>query len=945
MDNDHDENRMLRRCAAQARPLLPHNTPVARGLAYSSLKAARSPVRQGGKVAKRSTLAEEEKQVKKDVADLTSRLSRAERRQESRAAEAHLPELDDATLDSIYEALSAPEPATEEDRRLARRQKRLRISDGSGSHLERIEQRLQTLYARLDSAGAAKIISSRSSEGSSDTVARLIPLLLQGYQDVTSEQPEEAKPRVDEESLSLSEESDSLAAQERQTSLLEDRGAQHQLLDRISALLASVERRWGKQSSRDGREALPIGVATTQEWEALAVAFARHDDYRALEKVVELMQKAGQKPQTKLFDSVLDVYANRGDVEACQSVIASLSTHHGLSPDEYSFHCLAKAYLRRDSTDDALALITQLEDETPASMATYTMVAQHLSAQKHSAIWPLFYRMRLVAHPVPDAPLYATMIRACANGVPQDGETRWQPGSSLLMGASGSSPTSHRRKDNTDAERALDLFREMTTRYQVRPTAEVYNAVILACARRNDMLDEAFRLLRTMVDFENERSKAVAEGEGEEDTPSFAPDRQTYNALLHGCARIGDVVRARWILAEMLRHSSALLASKLEENAERQREWTAYEIETIQSRRPDAETMCRVFHAYASYEPPVKESRVKVKEEGDFSADTQTASSDELVTEPVEGRKKSSFSFEAPKTSSEVVREVKGLMARIEADLKDETQDGLLSSIKPDARLINSYLSAIARHSDKRQLVDLVEEVFFGSEARPSLFGELDVQIKGTTYMLGLELCAKAPNRKAADVLVSRLWNSWAQLEDAFLNKSMAVAQTRMDKAEVGVNNNTVSRCWAAMIRNLTKSRRLDEALLLLRTFIDRNPPRPSPNVGPLARSASTFAKSTTAIVGPTSSEVVDSRVFAGPALTFAQLRPLHQALVEAENRPSRKSDLAFLSWASRAYDATERARMPAVFSNKNKMSPADAAATVGSGVRQHRQARQAARG
>ncbi len=58
----------------------------------------------------------------------------------------------------------------------------------------------------------------------------------------------------------------------------------------------------------------------------------------------------------------------------------------------------------------------------------------------------------------------------------------------------------------SDAERALDLFREMTTRYAVRPNAEVYNALILACARRKDFYLESFRLLREMVELATERS-------------------------------------------------------------------------------------------------------------------------------------------------------------------------------------------------------------------------------------------------------------------------------------------------------------------------------------------------------------------------------------------------------------------------------------------------------
>lgn len=116
--------------------------------------------------------------------------------------------------------------------------------------------------------------------------------------------------------------------------------------------------------------------------------------------------------------------------------------------------------------------------------------------------------MRYVAHPVPDAHLYALMIRACGSF------SRPEP------------------------ERALDLWMEMQEN-GVKPTKGAYEAIIRVCGRAGpEWLGEGMRLAREMSD---QYSITGIDGRG------------LWCALLEGCKRAGDLKRARWLLAEAVR--------------------------------------------------------------------------------------------------------------------------------------------------------------------------------------------------------------------------------------------------------------------------------------------------------------------------------------------------------------------------------------------------------
>ena len=123
-----------------------------------------------------------------------------------------------------------------------------------------------------------------------------------------------------------------------------------------------------------------------------------------------------------------------------------------------------------------------------APMQTYTSIIFSLSTRPfslaHTQAWDIFSDTRYIAHPNPDTILYTQIILACAN----------------LVSICFSEP-----------EKALDLWREMTVDHKIPPTAQAYNAVILACARSGTKIyvDEAFQLARQMLDSRRDATKGV----------------------------------------------------------------------------------------------------------------------------------------------------------------------------------------------------------------------------------------------------------------------------------------------------------------------------------------------------------------------------------------------------------------------------------------------------
>lgn len=648
------------------------------------------------------------------------------------------------------------------------------------------------------------------------------------------------------------------------------------MLDGIERLVHSAVAPTSGPSA--GTTSIPLGVATIDEWTALAVSSTRADDSATLSRTLSLMDSAGYRPAPlSLYNDVLDVFASRGQVAQCQEWMGKLS-EAGLTPDDHTYHSLTKAYINSAQFLPAIELLNSLEvSGRPASMATYNMVIDRLlepvpvpeggkqeRPELQALAWNVFYHMRLQAHPVPDAPLYALMIRACARGIPQptDIDDPTQPCSSL----SSPAPTVGGAARISDAERALDLFREMTTRYNVRPNAEVYNSLILACARRKDFYLEAFRLLREMVELETERA-GIPE-EGAEGVMRFAPDRYTFNALLQGCARNRDLARARWVLAEMIRTTLPLFDEETRGRLSRE------QVVEVLAKRPNEETMCHIFHTYASYVPPIRREQLQ-RVQGDAggpSAHKPTKNVDDSIgattdvdagktdlqstntteVQKAEGQEEDEttaeeaaqvFSALVPQTSSDLVSESRSLFARILADQPSATLEGPLGGVSPGVRLVNAYLTVLAAHLPPQQRAHVLQSVLAdqpqeGATLEHALFERLGLRPNEHSYRIILEALSDASSPEAQKV-VQEVWGRF----ERFLGSGGGAGGRELVKAsEKGsevVDAEQVKKCWSAYIhfwaKNVTTSTEaeakdgLDRAMDLLRRFVSLYPPQVQP--------------------------------------------------------------------------------------------------------------------
>ncbi|PWN50663.1 hypothetical protein IE53DRAFT_83717 [Violaceomyces palustris] len=634
---------------------------------------------------------------------------------------------------------------------------------------------------------------------------------------------------------------------------------------------------------------LPLGVVTDKEWKSLAVSSLGQSDEEGFSRTLKLMKRSGSfPPGIDFFNAIMDVYAQRGEVAKVQETLQVME-RMGMEMDDCSHHCVVKSYLEDGSLDLAIRYINSLEERgaAVASMATYTMAIDRLSKDPREEIqalaWSLFYHMRLVAHPVPDAPLYALMISACSKGLPQpnqiDDPTRDRVDQSGAL------------SNRADAERALDLFREMTTRYGVRPNSEVYNNLILTCSRRKDFYLDSFRLLREMVNLEEQRTKVDQVGDEKLSSSylSFSPDRYTFNALLQGCCRNADLPRARWVLAEMIRSTMGLF----EEGGPRGWEsLSRREKALLLSKRPNEETLVHVLHSYASFKPRVKRGEMRIvngdgeaevekdkakvgggevegkvdvqgKEEemeekevtssstmARPSSDLKTlerggveeatkGSSDPVTVEPLTAEEAATvFTQSVPQTSQEIIKEARALMARIVADQprpveedgareRRRTVEGPLGSVKVTPHLVNSYLSVLINHLSGTARFEAVQSALYGQQGeegvKEGLYESLGLKPNANTLAMVLESCEKEKDRSLVEGLVERVWKDWRKLE-------------RSQGSDL--DPRVIERCWRSYVHNLSKSEKLSKALGIVKRFTEIYPP-PTKSTLPLSKTFS----------------------------------------------------------------------------------------------------------
>ncbi|KAF8621462.1 hypothetical protein AX15_007757 [Amanita polypyramis BW_CC] len=505
-----------------------------------------------------------------------------------------------------------------------------------------------------------------------------------------------------------------------------------------------------------------IGVVSIKECELLVRVCLRAQDHSAAENTLDLMKRIGVPLPANAITNIMHSHADAGDIAGIERVMEAFLTD---TPNEQQRHLHVKAHLLATPTDaiptTALQVLHSYELKShPAPIKTYTSTITSLfskpSSLAHAQAWDLFSHMRYVAHPEPDVLLYRLMIRACATPI-----------------------TSSR---SSEPERALDLWTEMTVDRQVIPTADTYNAVILACAKSGlrRYVNEAFRLAKEMLDSHRDARGRVA----------FRPDRKTFCALLEGAKRVGDLARARWILAEMVRGVGP----------------DGHSLDGEVDASINEEVMMHVFHAYAAYNPPFVRSIAPLAkgDTNDLSLDESVQA--ENVSEesenvlntsdgvdsgpPVPEDPYPAFTHIPPQSRQEVVHEVRTLFHRILADAEGQVSrhdwDDTMPSerkfqhVTLTTRLINSYLSVFYRHSS----LEKSREIFW------KVYDKLGVERSARSYVDALERCGRARKgreRQVAYQFARELWAKWETMEQSMQDGDRPLNPRLVEKAHTAL--------------------------------------------------------------------------------------------------------------------------------------------------------------
>ncbi|KAF8154238.1 hypothetical protein B0H34DRAFT_773588 [Crassisporium funariophilum] len=660
----------------------------------------------------------------------------------------------------------------------------------------------------------------------------------------------------------------------------------HEVVSRVEATRNVVN----PDASLNPQNFLPISVLTIRECQALVRVSMKTKDAKAAELALDIMKRTGLPIPDGAVTEILKLYATSGNLAAADNLLANFLTE---APTETQRHLHVQAHLNGTPLStlptSALDVLHHYEGQNlPAPMHTYTTVITSLFSRSSSLArahaWDIFTHMRYAAHPNPDILLYTLMIRACASPI----STRY----------------------SSEPEKALDLWMEMTVDHKIMPTVGSYNAIILACARSGTKtyVNEAFRLARQMLD-----SHRDAQG-----FSAFRPDRKTFCALLEGSKRIGDLSRARWILAEMVRGTGTALGH------------AGVDAEI------DEEVMMHMFHTYAAYRPPfLRAAAVLVKDQGSTGVDSSTVSRDESkVTTATDvlaphdsnsnpatrlvstiGEETPSFAHIPPQSRAEVIREVKLLFNRIIEDRGLSTSAATASlpfseqrfrSVELSTRLVSAYLSVFYNHAS----LETSRELFW------KIFEDLEVARSPRVYLEALERCGNARRGHEREVglqFAEEVWVKWREMEVA--------GQHLDEESPKKINPRMVERAHVAMIRVLAITQNTDRAMDHLRSFASQYPANALRNPPPKRA----FQSTRTSLVGSrplvrmtSSAEVPDDHV--PPLLTFRDIEVLHHRLIDEE----RTKDIGYVTWVCKSYewalrvrrDNAVKAKIPKVGSN-----------------------------
>ncbi|KAI9449004.1 hypothetical protein BJY52DRAFT_1364065 [Lactarius psammicola] len=567
----------------------------------------------------------------------------------------------------------------------------------------------------------------------------------------------------------------------------------------------------GPSSAKD----VPLALLSIEEWRSLTRVCLAHDDPRSAKTAVELMMASGLELVEELANDVIGWYAARGDVLGCEQFMQTF-IKGPLTDHQRHLHIKAheKSVPPGTIPDNALSLLHTYENAgRPAPMTAYSRLIAALfrtpSSLAHAQAWDLFAHMRYVAHPQPDALLFTQMIHACALPTPGRPRARARP---IHRNDRRSWDPTHRRRIQ-------------------RRDPRVY-------------VNEAFRLAKEMLDAHRD-----ARGRG-----TFRPDSRTFGALLEGAKRIGDLGRARWILAEMV------------EVARQDPESRDVVV--------DERIMTHVFHAYAAYRPPFKRSMAPLVEDAAVPPSRSESPIEEATSSsPVEASSPPSFAHLPPQSSAEVIGEARALFSRISSSSRAEDTSGHgAAAIAP-----GPFRTVFAQEGAEKDAHTLVE---------------------------ALERCARSPGRTTSSSVVvvvvgfaEEAWSEWVVLENT----------SQTDR----VSARHIQRAYAARIRIHALTGQLDEALACLRAFVARYPPY---SVRATAQRHWDMRATRVSLVDrgrplvrlTTPLDVQDDCV--PPLLAFADVEALHHRLVAAGDLRG----VAYVKWVCKAYEGALRRRREA---------------------------------
>ena len=444
-----------------------------------------------------------------------------------------------------------------------------------------------------------------------------------------------------------------------------------------------------KGKERDlARSDVSLGLVSMQEWRSLFDESMALDDVRGAELVLEEMIRHGVSPAAEWLVRVVNADAGRGHVGEVTRLQQKFADH-ALEIQEDLNNALVTATLRRSGPKATISLLQAAERQSqPLPQSSYAMVLSHLTVStsihrtdSHSRALgrDLFAHMRLMAHPHPSRELYRTMILACAeNNEPQP-------------------------------ERARDLWLEMTTDGDapaMQPQREDYDAIIRAMCTTKDNYLEGFELFRQMLAKHHDATIIPFQDEPKSLWSGFVPSMETFEALLQGTKRAGDLERTRWVVLEMVKLVQAAALT-------RDRAISGPTNQVVES----------MFHAYATWRPkrPSKSHRsLEIKEETNpvkkrqETEDRIDFDAVDLTNMTVQGGStlpsgtgidQAYRPTPLPRNSREALREASAIYDRIVYDTKAATEGEVdllehpFHTVSLDRRILHAFQSVILTHA------------------------------------------------------------------------------------------------------------------------------------------------------------------------------------------------------------------------------------------------------